>query len=31
MNKKVVRIVALVLAGLMALGVVSGVVSILIR
>jgi len=31
MNKKIVRVVALVLAGLMAAGVVTGVVSILIR
>ena len=31
MNKKIVRIIALVLAGLMALGVVTGVITVLIR
>ena len=31
MNKKLVRIIALVLAGLMAAGVFTGIISILIR
>ena len=31
MNKKIVRIVALVLAGLMAAGVITGVIAVLVR
>jgi len=31
MNKKLVRIIALVLAGLMALGVLTGVITAIIR